>query len=289
MQDESHFSRCLQELADFFRPTADENQPRLITKVIPSYPIFRKPRISRLSTDYKSLVNNEFMSDITVFVKQERSIYAHKLVFYARCNSILADIVEETENGVTKAMIMWMEFGYESVVAFLEYIYADATDSLRKLDEDQLSNLSELCTRYRLNDLKRSIQQLDRDEEPPASDSTRVEEDVEKCSSPEVPTNSRSNCFDEAADEAGSPNTVNVDGEENLKFLQMALATQKEQSSPEMFAESDTSGVEENVDDDFSLSIRESQLNDGDKECSLGKALDLFSKWFDLRYSNSIT
>lgn len=249
-QGESHFSRCLQELIDFFQPTTNQDAPKPTTKIISSHPVVQKPKISRLSSDYKSLVNKKFMSDITIYAKHERSIYAHKVVFYARCGSILNDSIKETENGKTREIIMWMEFSYESVIAFLEYIYADASDSVYLLDEQQLSDLSELCSRYHVNDLKSCIDELTL-KKPFASNAVPLEENFFSRSS------RRSACESSNVDEKNvitrSPSPIN--GEKNLEFLQMALATQNEPSSPEMFVESDTPFVEEN---DFSLSIRDS-------------------------------
>lgn len=258
MQEESHFSRSLQELIDFFRPTTNEALPKSTTKIISSHPpVVRKPKISTLSANYKSLVNKKLMSDITIYAKTERSIYAHKLVFHARCGAILDDTIKETENGKISEIIMWMEFCYESVIAFLEYIYADASDSLNKLDESQLFDLRELCVRYHVNDLKARIDELSLKDEPFVSNAASVEENFDNClSRSHNSTCTSSDREDEITDGTPSPNPI--DGEENLKFLLMALATQNNQPSPEMFGDSDTAFAEEN---DFSLSIQDSSPN----------------------------
>lgn len=233
--------------------------PKSTTKIISSHHVVQKPKISRLSADYRSLVNKKLMSDITIYAKNERSIYAHKLVFYARCGAILDDSIKETENGKTNEIIMWMEFSFESVIAFLEYVYADATDFVYQLDENQLSDLTKLCSRYHVKDLKACIDELTL-KKPFPTDAVPIEENFDsRLGRTSAWESSR---VDETNDSTRSPSSL--DGEENLEYLQMALATQNEQPSPEMFVDSDTPFLEEN---DFSLSIRDSSPN---ASCSNG-------------------
>lgn len=71
------------------------------------------------------MVNNPFMSDIIFITEDEFKIHAHILVLHVQCPNILDDIVvEESYSNNSKRMIMWLEYSYESCLAFLEYIYS---------------------------------------------------------------------------------------------------------------------------------------------------------------------
>lgn len=80
---------------------------------------------SEYSFKWKSMVGNQFMSDITIFTKDEREIPGHVLVFHVQCPDILDDtITEESDTIKSKKMIMWLEYSYEACLAFLEFIYS---------------------------------------------------------------------------------------------------------------------------------------------------------------------
>ncbi|XP_050431326.1 uncharacterized protein LOC126839918 [Adelges cooleyi] len=84
-------------------------------------------KILKHSTNWKLMVNNQFMSDVTIFTKDEKEISAHYLVLHVQCPSILKDIImEESSNskGKSKKMIMWLEYQYEACLAFLELVYS---------------------------------------------------------------------------------------------------------------------------------------------------------------------
>lgn len=71
------------------------------------------------------MVGNQFMSDIIFITEDEFKIYAHSLVLHVQCPNILDDIVvEESFSNNSKRMVMWLEYSYESCLAFLEYIYS---------------------------------------------------------------------------------------------------------------------------------------------------------------------
>lgn len=80
---------------------------------------------SEYSLKWKSIVGNQFMSDITIFTKEECEIPAHILVFHVQCPDILDDIIiEESDTLKFKKLIMWLEYSYEACLAFLEFIYS---------------------------------------------------------------------------------------------------------------------------------------------------------------------
>jgi hypothetical protein len=77
------------------------------------------------------MVGNQFMSDITVFVKDEHKIPAHSLVLYVQCPDILDDvIIEESDTSKSKKMLMWLEYSYEATLAFLKLIYSGQESSV---------------------------------------------------------------------------------------------------------------------------------------------------------------
>jgi len=77
------------------------------------------------SSKWKSMLGNQFMSDITIFSKDEHEIPAHILVLHVQCPDILNDIItEESNTHKSKKMLMWSEYTYEACMAFLELIYS---------------------------------------------------------------------------------------------------------------------------------------------------------------------
>lgn len=81
--------------------------------------------VSEYSFKWKSLLGNPFMSDITVFTKDEHKILVHSLVLFVHCPNILGDIItEELNTYESKKMIMWLEYSYEACFRFLEFIYS---------------------------------------------------------------------------------------------------------------------------------------------------------------------
>ncbi|XP_050524764.1 uncharacterized protein LOC126896212 isoform X2 [Daktulosphaira vitifoliae] len=82
---------------------------------------------NQLSYKWKSMVDNQFMSDVIIYTKDEKEISAHILVLHVQCPSILNDIILDptlSNNGKTKKIIMWLEYEYEACFAFLELIYS---------------------------------------------------------------------------------------------------------------------------------------------------------------------
>lgn len=71
------------------------------------------------------MLGNAFMSDITIYSKEEREIPVHSLVLFVQCPNILDDvIVEELNTSERKKMIMWLDYSYEACFSFLELIYS---------------------------------------------------------------------------------------------------------------------------------------------------------------------
>jgi len=94
------------------------------------------------------MIGNQYMSDVTVFSKDEHEIPAHTLVFYVQCPDILDDIIiEESVTDKPKKMIMWVEYSYEACLAFLEFIYSGQESFISSEYKEDYLNLG---TRYNI-------------------------------------------------------------------------------------------------------------------------------------------
>lgn len=113
-----------------------------------SHNIIGNKTLLECSSKWKSMIGNQFMSDLTIYAKDEHEIPAHTLVFYVQCPDILDDVItEESDKCKSKKMLMWLEYSYEACLAFLELIYS-GQESIIKLEfrEDYLL----LGTRYNI-------------------------------------------------------------------------------------------------------------------------------------------
>jgi len=71
------------------------------------------------------MIGSQFMSDVTIFSRDEHAIPAHILVLHVQCPDILNDIItEESDTHKSKKMIIWSEYTYEACMAFLKLIYS---------------------------------------------------------------------------------------------------------------------------------------------------------------------
>lgn len=81
--------------------------------------------IIEYSSKWKSMIGNQFMSDLIIYAKDEHEIPAHSIVFYVQCPDILDDVVKvESDMCNSKKMLMWLEYSHEACLAFLELIYS---------------------------------------------------------------------------------------------------------------------------------------------------------------------
>lgn len=112
-----------------------------------SYSIQNKT-MSEYSSKWKSMLGNQFMSDITIYSKDEHEIPVHSLVLFAQCPDILDDVItEELNTSKTKKMIMWLEYSYEACFSFLELIYSGQEPCISPEYRDEYLNLG---TRYNI-------------------------------------------------------------------------------------------------------------------------------------------
>ncbi|KAE9529527.1 hypothetical protein AGLY_011623 [Aphis glycines] len=102
--------------------------------------------IQEYSSKWKSMLGSQFMSDITIFSKDEHEIPAHILVLHVQCPDILNDIITEESNSCkSKKMLMWSEYTYEACMAFLELIYSGHE---QYISPEYRDDYLQLVTRY---------------------------------------------------------------------------------------------------------------------------------------------
>lgn len=109
-----------------------------------------------LAASWRNMLNDSSASDIIIFVKNARHIWAHKLVFYARCTNILLDVISnDTEFSTAKEKICWVDTDYDVALAFLEFVYCGVINEHSKIfnSNASLSNIRFLARKYKVNDL----------------------------------------------------------------------------------------------------------------------------------------
>ena len=109
-----------------------------------------------LMGDWKSVLNKNVMSDLTIYVEKDLEIPAHKLVLYVRCRAILKDVVSEMSvktNKKTSDMLLWVDVSYRAALAFLHFVYCGVASKILYLKEDDLLNVKRLAERYHVSEL----------------------------------------------------------------------------------------------------------------------------------------
>ena len=113
---------------------------------------FSKSYVKNLRT---KVFNKPEFSDLTILVKGDKKIYAHRAILAAQCEKFRLLFTSEMQD--SKERVMKIEtYSYESVLAFLEYIYCGefnidqcSTDFLFELlqisDEYIMEDLSTIC------------------------------------------------------------------------------------------------------------------------------------------------
>ena len=113
-----------------------------------------------LISDWKSILNKNVMSDLTIYVEKDLEIPAHKLVLYVRCKAILKDVVSEMSvktNKKTSDMLLWVDVSYRAALAFLHFVYCGVTSKILYLKEEDLLNVKKLAERYHVSELLRYL------------------------------------------------------------------------------------------------------------------------------------
>lgn len=194
------------------------------------------------------MLNKDIFSDLTIYAKNEVPIFAHKLVFYARCRSILTETIEETENGKSKQMLMWMEYSYEAVMVLLEYIYTGTIPPLNSLADADKKDLRDLSDRYGYREV---VDAVDDSEEArlfiPNDERSPNRDTVSECQSLFLALKSDAQSyaaemnvkqFDVSENRLHNDQIQMTEGEKNLQILLENMPTQNPRS-PEIFSEDD--------------------------------------------------
>lgn len=133
-----------------------DNNEELISSNITKTCCKEKTFLDILATSWKNMLNDSSASDIIIFVKNARHIWAHKLVFYARCTNILLNVTSnDTEFSTAKEKICWIDVDYDVASAFLEFIYCGIINEHSKIfsSDTLLSDIRLLARKYKVNDL----------------------------------------------------------------------------------------------------------------------------------------
>lgn len=116
--------------------------------------VIQKNFNKKLSEDWHLIVGKKQMSDITIYCKDEVEIPAHKLVLFVRCQSVLLDVIKQSDcNNITKEMIFWSDASHTVCQAFLEYIYCGFIRKILNLNSKELNELKFLAKKYNVIDL----------------------------------------------------------------------------------------------------------------------------------------
>lgn len=141
-----------------------------------------KKFLDDLAISWRNILNDSSASDIIVFVKNNRHIWTHKLVFYTRCTNILLDVIcNDTEFSTAKEKICWFDTDYDVALAFLEFIYCGIIDKYSKIldSEVSLSDVRTLGRKYKVDDLFTYLRQKKSNIAEVKHDSNTCEKDTE--------------------------------------------------------------------------------------------------------------
>lgn len=113
--------------------------------------------IDTMINNWTEALNNSSASDMIIFVKNDKHIWAHKLVFYVQCSNILLDATPNDTSLYTtiKEKICWLDISYEIALAFLEFIYCRVIKKYLYVLDDVTSFpcLRDLARKYKVAEL----------------------------------------------------------------------------------------------------------------------------------------
>lgn len=113
--------------------------------------------INTIITNWSDSLNDSSASDIIIFVKNDKHIWAHKLVLHIQCSNMLLDITSNDTLLFTniKEKISWTDVSYNIALAFLEFIYCGIIKKYSNILDD-LKNypfLRDLARKYKVKEL----------------------------------------------------------------------------------------------------------------------------------------
>ena len=143
--------------------TAEHREPQARQSFLASLTdesVYKDSFAGTLISDWRSVLNKNVMSDLTIYVEKDLEIPAHKLVLYVRCRAILKDVVSELSvktNKKTSDMLLWVDVSYRAALAFLHFLYCGVTSKIFHLKEDDLLNVKRLAERYHVSELLHNL------------------------------------------------------------------------------------------------------------------------------------
>lgn len=113
--------------------------------------------INTVITNWGDSLNDSSASDIIIFVKNDKYIWAHKLVLHIQCSNMLLDVTSNDTLLFTniKEKISWIDVSYNIALAFLEFIYCGIIEKYSNILDD-LNNypfLKDLAKKYKVKEL----------------------------------------------------------------------------------------------------------------------------------------
>lgn len=142
--------------------------------------------LENLSNNWKEALSDSSASDVIILVKNNKHIYAHKLVFHVQCSNILLDIesMDAKLHPRINNKISWLDKDQISALAFLEFVYSGTIDKyedvFRKIELVQ--QIEQLARVYKIQNLfsyireKRKKFKLEGKESKQVEDSKSVNE-----------------------------------------------------------------------------------------------------------------
>lgn len=113
--------------------------------------------INTVITKWGDSLNDSSTSDIIIFVKNDKYIWAHKLVLHIQCSNILLDVTSNDTLLFTniKEKISWIDVSYNIALAFLEFIYCGIIEKYSNILDDlkNYSFLRDLARKYKVKEL----------------------------------------------------------------------------------------------------------------------------------------
>ena len=113
--------------------------------------------IKNVITKWEEALNDSAASDVIIFVKDNKHIYAHKLVFHVQCSDILLHVEpNDTDRHLQiKNKLCWFDRDQLSALAFLEFIYCGTIKKYINFfdDDDLVRQVRKLARLYKVKEL----------------------------------------------------------------------------------------------------------------------------------------
>lgn len=87
-------------------------------------PVIRNPLVD----DFKTLLNNQELSDVT-FLVEGKTLFAHRILLMARCEPLDRMVNGPMREGID-TVITIEDTSYECFYALLEYLYTEQVEAL---------------------------------------------------------------------------------------------------------------------------------------------------------------